>query len=286
MSYRANVFEVMMASPGDVSQQKGIAEEVIRDWNAAHSRTMSTILLPVSWETNSSPEMGDRPQAIINKQVLENADLLIGIFWTRLGTPTGEYASGTVEEIEKHIESGKLTMLYFSSTPVSPESVDTEQLLALREFKEKMKSEGRVEFFDSNVDFRTKFTRQLAQTINENSYFAQERDDSASASDLVSIFKSSVPEEVRISDTAQNILVEAAQDEYGMIFVVKAINGYVIQTHGKAFTPKNARERAELEGALKELERADLIVAEEYEGPYKVTTKGYDYADKVRTPNS
>jgi hypothetical protein len=32
--------------------------------------------------------MGDEPQKIINKRILKDADLLVGIFWTRLGTPT------------------------------------------------------------------------------------------------------------------------------------------------------------------------------------------------------
>ena len=47
------------------------------------------ILMPVGWDTHASPEMGDRAQAIINKQVLKNADLVVAAFWTRLGSPTG-----------------------------------------------------------------------------------------------------------------------------------------------------------------------------------------------------
>lgn len=71
--------------------------------------------------------MGDRPQAIINKQLLEQSDLLVAVFWTRLGSPTGATNSGTVEEIEEHLAAKKPTMLYFSSAPVRPDSVDNEQ---------------------------------------------------------------------------------------------------------------------------------------------------------------
>jgi hypothetical protein len=39
---------------------------------------------------------------------------LIGVFWTRVGTPTGIAESGTLEEIERVAAEGKLVMLYFS----------------------------------------------------------------------------------------------------------------------------------------------------------------------------
>ena len=61
------------------------------------------MLEPVGWETHSVPELGDRPQAIINRQILRESDLLIAVFWTRIGTATGAHPSGTVEEIEEHL---------------------------------------------------------------------------------------------------------------------------------------------------------------------------------------
>ena len=92
--------------------------------------------MPVGWETHSSPEMGDRPQAIVNRQVLADCDLLVAILWARLGSPTGEAPSGTVEEIEEHLAAGKSAMIYFSTAPVRLDSVDSEQYSALLEFKE------------------------------------------------------------------------------------------------------------------------------------------------------
>src|SRR6185295_10136580 len=118
MPFDAKVFSVMIASPSDVESERQIIRDVLSEWNAIHAEVRRTVLLPLGWETHSSPTMGERPQAIINKQVLKNADLLVGVFWTRLGTATGEYPSGTVEEIEEHIASEKPAMLYFSSVPV------------------------------------------------------------------------------------------------------------------------------------------------------------------------
>jgi hypothetical protein len=51
------------------------------------------------WEISATPAAGDRPQAIINRQVVDQADILVGAFWTRLGTPAGRALSGTVEEM-------------------------------------------------------------------------------------------------------------------------------------------------------------------------------------------
>lgn len=97
MAYNAKVFNVMIASPGDVASERSIIRDVIYEWNAIHSQLRNIVLLPIGWESHSSPEMGDTPQGIINKQVLLKCDLLVGVFWTRLGTKTREFESGTVE---------------------------------------------------------------------------------------------------------------------------------------------------------------------------------------------
>jgi hypothetical protein len=82
--YTATVLHVMIASPGDVANERNIARQVIADWNAVHAEYRKMVLMALGWELNAFPELGDRLQAIINAQLLENADVLIGIFWTRL----------------------------------------------------------------------------------------------------------------------------------------------------------------------------------------------------------
>src|SRR5580658_3645242 len=107
MPYDARVVKVMIASPGDVSAERQLARDVFYEWNSIHSEDRGLVLLPIGWETHSTPEMGDRPQAIINRQVLADCDLLVAMFWTRIGSPTGTSVSGTVEEIEEHRRLGK-----------------------------------------------------------------------------------------------------------------------------------------------------------------------------------
>ena len=149
MSYQAEIYNVMIASPGDVDNERRIVKEIVYEWNAIHSMRRKIILLPVGWETHSFPAMGDKPQEIINSQVLKNCDLLVGIFWTRIGTETGAYPSGTVEEIEEHIKAGKPVMLYFSNKPAHPDSINSLQYEKLISFKESCRERGLYEKYDS-----------------------------------------------------------------------------------------------------------------------------------------
>src|ERR1700731_2767221 len=84
------------------------------EWNALDGEAESVVLLPVAWETHATPRSGVRPQAAINEQLVDQSDILVGMFWTKLGTSTGVAPSGTVEEIERFISAGKPTLLYFS----------------------------------------------------------------------------------------------------------------------------------------------------------------------------
>src|SRR5215213_9400835 len=132
MPFTATVLRVMIASPGDVQLERDAVRDVLHEWNSVHGAQRRLLLLPVGWETDVAPEMGDAPQNIINKRILRDADLLIGIFWTRLGTPTASHASGAVEEIEEHVAAGKPAMLYFSTAPAPLDAVDPDQYRALK----------------------------------------------------------------------------------------------------------------------------------------------------------
>jgi len=68
VSYQAMVYRVLIASPSDVPEERRSIPEVIHGWNDLHSVDKAVDLLPVKWETHATPEMGDRPQAIINNQ--------------------------------------------------------------------------------------------------------------------------------------------------------------------------------------------------------------------------
>ncbi|WP_420237918.1 hypothetical protein ACOBR2_20385 [Telmatobacter bradus] len=273
MSYNAFVFKVMIASPSDVNAERGIVREILGEWNVIHSEKYRIVLLPVGWETHSTPEMGASPQSIINRTVLRECDLLAGIFWTRIGTATEDYISGTVEEIERHINEGKPTMLYFSSAPVMPESVDPDQYRSLREFKNSCKSRGLLESYSDLQDFRSKFSRQIQRKINLDQYFAQ----SSSAEAVQELAAKPV---VTLSREAQELLRSAASGD-GNIMHLKFIGGVQVQAGRRAFVEENNSHSAAIwEGVLQELETKKFVQPLGYKREmFKVTREGYEFFD-------
>jgi len=89
----------------------------------------------VKWETHALPQSGIRPQEALNRQLVRTADIVVGMFWTKLGTSTGIAESGTVEEIDRFVAADKPALLYFSGRPVDPDKIDLKQHKKLRSFK-------------------------------------------------------------------------------------------------------------------------------------------------------
>lgn len=161
MSFAARVFRILIASPSDVTDERELAVRAIQEWNDLNASERQIVLLPLRWETHSAPEYGKRPQEVINNQVVDHCDLVIGIFWTRIGSPTGVAESGTIEEIERVAAHGKRVMLYFSQANQNPEKIDIEQLARLRTFKKQTFPNALVESYGDQVEFKEKLSKQL-----------------------------------------------------------------------------------------------------------------------------
>ena len=281
MSYKAIVYNVMLASPNDIIEEIKIARDVILEWNNVHSVSKNIVLQPINWEYNSYSSFGDRPQEILNQQILKNADLLVGIFWTRIGTPTGKAISGTVEEIEEHIKSGKPTMLYFSNRQINPGKIDEEQYKAVKNLKKEYQKIGLTHSFDSSDDFHSQFQRQLPLLINNMDYFSGfEEYILDSFTDTESNEK-----EINLSPEAKILLIEGSIDPHGQIMKLSYMGGFTIQANNRNLNDDNSsRTIAKLEAAFDELTSNDLIKEKGYKGEiFALTTKGYELADILKT---
>lgn len=169
MPSQATIYKILIASPSDVVEERKIIPEIINSWNVINSDHYGIRLEPVLWETHATPDMGKRPQAIINKQLVETCDILVAIFWTRLGTHTGEAESGTLEEIQEFQKAGKPALLYFSLVDIPPENIDldhVDQYRKLLVFKKQCEKEGLVTSYKSIEDLRQKLQMHLTQKIN------------------------------------------------------------------------------------------------------------------------
>lgn len=167
MAFDARVFQILIASPGDVQTERRIISEVIHEWNYLNSAEKSIVLLPLRWETHASPDLSERPQGVINRQVVDHCDMAVGVFWTRLGTPTGEAESGTAEEIQRVGDAGKPVMLYFSREKVDLKKVDLKEYQRLAEFQEKTYPRGLVAEYETTAEFRKLFSEHLTRKVRE-----------------------------------------------------------------------------------------------------------------------
>ena len=293
MPFTATVLRLMIASPGDVQAERAIVREVVTEWNSTNGAHRNLMLLATGWETDVAPEMGDAPQDIIDKRLLTNADMLVGMFWTRLGTPTASYASGAVEEIEEHIKAGKPAMLYFSSAPAALDTVDPEQYRALKAFKDSCKTRGLFETYSDVDDFRRRFSKDLQILMNS---------DGLPRSDAGGVTKTSASgsSALALSPDAAALLDAASADGSGTILFERYGGGAEISSNDKVFNDDSApRTIARWEGAIEELEKQGLVRAtSDAREVFEMTRAGYAAADaakksasgpgvvSVRPPNS
>ncbi|GBG08100.1 hypothetical protein PAT3040_02667 [Paenibacillus agaridevorans] len=151
MSFQAEVLNVFIASPSDVAVERDEVEQAVYQWNRRYSENLNIILLPKRWEKDTFPaHHGEDPQQIINEQLINNCDILVGIFWTKMGTPTLKHKSGTLEEIQIFIDQNKDVMVYFVQKDVPRDNKNYEDMARVDEFKEKYGNSGLYSDYDKD----------------------------------------------------------------------------------------------------------------------------------------
>lgn len=146
--------------------------------NGQRSDSERLILRPRQWAMDSVPQLGEGDtQSVINSQLVDNSDVVIALFYNRLGTPTDRAISGTAEEIVRSVRQGKPVHLYFSQKRM-PANVYLQEVEAVRKFKAVMQNEGLVDTFRSEKELSEKTGRAIefdVRTITARS----QRDSSA-----------------------------------------------------------------------------------------------------------
>jgi hypothetical protein len=249
MSYAATVFSVKMVMPADVQEERRVAVEVIHQWNAANAKAMQLVLMLMNGEAHAAPEAGERPTESAAKQTVRDSDLLVGVFWTRLGLVDATGRSGAVEEIQEHLAAGKPAMIYFSATPVRPDSVDGKEYEALQGFKRQCQGKGLMQEFNSPEDLRGKLSHQL-QTVVHGKLLPQIPAKEMCIDPLMV--------RLALSQDAEKLLVAAAKAD-GEILVGHTSLGLRVQAGGMNFCKdKSARETGRWEAAVRDLLAEDL----------------------------
>lgn len=154
-------YDLLISCPGDVLQYAEIVKECVESFNHTLGCINNAEIVTRHWATDSFPQSGDRPQELLNKQFVRDCDAAVAIFWTKFGTPTDKYGSGTEEEIEEMLSSGKQVFLYFVDAPINPSVIDMEQYHKVNDFKEKYKGRGLYGLVKDESDLRKQFANHL-----------------------------------------------------------------------------------------------------------------------------
>lgn len=164
---KIKTFNVVLCGPGDVAKEIAIARKVIEEWNQRNWEGLNCGLKDKHWDTDVAPSMDTRGQAIINRDMIDSADLIVAIFWRRIGTPTGLHDSGTVEEITRAQARDIPVMLYFSDIEDTRPIQDSDQWDMLQAFRARALVSGLPRTFRSRDDFRKRLGDHLHMKIVE-----------------------------------------------------------------------------------------------------------------------
>ena len=156
-------YDLLISCPGDITEEIDIINNAVRQFNDLYSDHLGISVRTKHWSKNSYPQSGGKAQALLNEQFVKDCDLAVALFWTRFGSPTDEYGSGTEEEIEIMLDAGKQVFLYFSEIPQAPFLMDNDGYKKIQAFKDKYKDRGIYRSYNSIADFEGKFFADLTK---------------------------------------------------------------------------------------------------------------------------
>lgn len=130
-------YDLLISCPGDIIEEIDIIKKCVDEFNRYNGTINNVFIQTRHWSKDSFPQSGGKPQKLLNQQFINNCDAVVALFWTRFGTPTDKYQSGTEEEIDEMIKAGKQVFLYFCDKPITPSQVNNSQFKKVNAFKKK-----------------------------------------------------------------------------------------------------------------------------------------------------
>lgn len=161
--------KIFIASPSDTNSERDLIEKYIMEWNSTtgDEEDRNITLRPIRWEKSLAIRSNVEAQDAIDEDLLSKCDMLTGAFWTKFGSSTSKYESGTEGEIKFFLKKGKPVMMYFLDKPVNPSKLKSTELEKIKAFKEEYKSGNiyRETTLDNQDDFRVMFFKDLNRNI-------------------------------------------------------------------------------------------------------------------------
>ena len=154
MSKRTIEYRCLLISPSDVDEERAAVADMIDRWNAQVGESHDASVRLVMWETHAVPDVSAPAQEVLNRDIVDECDFGIAVFWTRLGSPTTIHESGSIEEIERLRQRGARVLVYMSSAPIPQERLKDDQYHRLSEFRKRLRNEGLLGTYHNVADLR------------------------------------------------------------------------------------------------------------------------------------
>lgn len=178
---------LVAVSPGDVLAERETLQSVVSELNRRIATPLGRTLLLWRWELDSGPGLHRHgPQGLIDERMaIEDADVVIGIFWRRFGTPAMEAGSGTEHELRKAWSAWQKNgtpevFLYFCDRPASPGSAEElDQWKRVLEFRNALPQEQSWWGYTAVADFERLVREHLTDFLMRR--YGQGQPESASS---------------------------------------------------------------------------------------------------------
>ena len=162
MAQSVTLYNLLISCPGDVKDEVTLVESAVDEFNELYADPLGITIKTRYWGKSSYAQSGGKPQVLLNEQFVNKCDAAVAIFWTRFGSPTDEYGSGTEEEIEIMLQSGKQVFMYFSDKPIPPSKMNGDGYKKVQDFREKYKDRGIYFTYSSDEEFKKMFFAHLS----------------------------------------------------------------------------------------------------------------------------
>lgn len=170
---RAELVRVILVSPGDVAEEREAVKHIIDDLNRRVAPSHSCQLSLWRWETDARPGLHlQGPQGLIDERMeIAGADVVIGIFWKRFGTPIAGGGSGAEHELRRAWEAWRRNgrpdvMVYFCQRPWFPaDAAEADQLHRVMTFRDELPEEQLWWNYTQTVEFERLIRAHLEDVV-------------------------------------------------------------------------------------------------------------------------
>lgn len=162
--------KLMISCPNDIKDEIDSINLIVDEINKSSGKHSEYAIQIVTWKYDTYTDVASDGQEVINNQLEDEYDILVGLLWLRAGTPTKRYDSGTIEEINLALlKNDTFPLIYFKTAP--PDNIyniDHNQFEIIKKFKSELIVDGVLYKDYNSIDvFESMFRINLINLIND-----------------------------------------------------------------------------------------------------------------------